>query len=378
MEHNTAIPETVTVPPDEVPVIDVPQSEWPDHVLLKRANLNSSQDALEWPGSTFQQLAVLRRISLVASEGRLLARLDAQFNFDLFVNSATDEDSPAHPAEHQPDRPRYYTRVTNGGFHLVGAFSAVTLDNRRKYFQWLTGGWVNIGLLGFLYVRDDVDTHFSEVTAAQFFDIHPDAAGVEARVEPVAMRESGVHRASPSAVAHEPVEAGPAVQEQPAEPEPAAPAVPAVPLGAIQRSIAIALATVTLRGRLDLMGGAVVDHSARVAESFDAVSDNVRHCAAWLHDVLEYSDVTERDLLDAGLSPDIVDIVTLLTRRADVTEEDWLSRVASHPDARAVKLAALADNSAPWRSRRLDSPIRNDLEQKFGRIRAILAAGLDA
>ena len=446
MEHNPAQPESGRLNIETLPPVDVPRSEWPSHSLLRRARLNTMGDGLEWPHATYEQLPFLREISLVVDNGILCARLAAQFNFDRFVDATTDDNGPAQPLGHVTDRQRFYTRVTDNGFHVVGVFSAATIAGRRRYFQWLTGAWVEIGLSGFLYVRDDLDTHFSEVSGAQLDETQPGATTTsmtpdeewtmetiqsqfvgEAIVEatqgrtptPATMPVSasdllpppviaaaplieqapapitgpipvtqGAHVADPVASPAEPVAVKPVavtpVAVTPEVAETLAAALPAAALpvaalpvaetptvvssaapgnAAIQRSIAVALATVAHRADLDLVGASTIDHVARVAESFDPSTDYVRHCAAWLHDALERSDITERDLLEAGILPEIVDIVALLTRHESVDDAVWLSAIAAHPDARAVKIAALADNAAPWRLRRLDAVTRAGIEQ---------------
>lgn len=445
MEHNSARPESARLDIETLPPVDVPQSEWPSHSLLRRARVNIMGDGLEWPHATYEQLPFLREISLVVDDGVLCARLAAQFNFDRFVDTTTDDNGPAQPLGHVSDRQRYYTRVTDNGFHVVGVFSAATVGGRRRYFQWLTGAWVEIGLSGFLYVRDDLDTHFSEVSGAQLDETQPGATStsmtpdeewtmetvqkqfvgepiVEARsgfepagrpepvnvtdllpppvfaAEPLAVQEPApitapipvpipvmveapvvvpaaapVLAAEPPAAvrAAEPPAPVPAA-EPPAAVAPVAPVAPetlepapATPSAsaAIQRSIAVALATVAHRADLDIMGTAMIDHVARVAESFDSSSDYIRHSAAWLHDAIERSDLTERDLLEAGILPEIVEIVSLLTRRDTIDDASWFAAIAAHPDARAVKIAALADNSAPWRLRRLDAVTRAGIDK---------------
>lgn len=368
------------------PPIDVPQREWPDHPLLKRARLNRAGDRLDWPGNTREQLRVLRNISLWGYEGDLYARVDAEFNFDFFVDAGTDENAPAQPPIHQPDRQRYYTRVTNGGFHIVGAFCAATVDGRRRYFQWLPGGWAELGLSGFLYVRDNAETRFSEVSPTDFSQMYPSASALPVAAndepnddEPIdnesiddgPKRRSSRHRLDVVAPAEDFAESATAAPHS----IPKATA-PAVPLGAIQRGISMALATVALRGRKDLLGADLIDHAARVADSFDVVTESVRHCAAWLHDVIECSDLVGSDLLNAGLLPEIVDVVLLLSRDADTAEDEWLLNIAAHPDAHAVKLAAIDDNEAPWRLRMLDSAIHREVRKNLARTRAALSTEL--
>jgi len=183
MDDNPAAPERSGLDTETLPPVDVPQQEWAAHALLSRARLNIMGDGLEWPDATFEQLPQLREIALVVDDGVLCARLAARFNFDRFVNATTREDGPAQPVGHVPDIQRFYTRVTDNGFHIVGVFSAATIAGRRHYFQWLTGAWVDIGLGGFLYVRDDLDTHFSEITAAQLDETQPGATATSVSAE---------------------------------------------------------------------------------------------------------------------------------------------------------------------------------------------------
>ncbi len=486
MEQHPAQPEPGGLDIETLPSIDVPQSDWPSHSLLRRAQLNDLGDGLEWPKATFEQLPLLRAISLIVDDGVLFARLARQFNFDRFVDSATDDNDPAQPSGHATDRQRFYTRVTDNGFHVVGVFSAATIADRRRYFQWLTGAWVEIGLSGFLYVRDDLDTHFSEVTGSQLDETQPGATSTSMTAEdewtaesvqsqfvgepmveqnprvapapPVvaiteADRESMFEpvieppiqppiappivppiapltaatfphisppepqnvadlRPSPpvSAAVPEPVAPEPVVQQTPvlAEPvaapvtEPAAelpvapiaqpvgvqaPAPAGVPVlvaspdsgaaAAIQRGIAVALATVAHRTDVDLLGAAMIDHVARVAEVFDVKSDYIRHCAAWLHDALERTDLTERELLEAGIQPAIVEIVVLLTRREGVANAEWFAAIAANPDARAVKISAIRDNAAPWRLRKIDASTRVEIERAHAEALAALGSSSD-
>lgn len=396
MEHNVAQPEPEAFNVATLPPVDVPQTEWHLHPILQRARLNIVGDGIEWPNATFEQLPMLRQITLVVDDGVLCARLAAQFNFDRFVDAHTHENGPAQPFGHAEDIQRFYTRVTENGFHVVGVFCASTVSGRRRYFQWLTGAWVEIGLSGFLYVRDDLDTHFSEVSAAQLDGQQPGASATSVTIEEQwttetvqnqfvgePMMENYVDTAhaqhlapAPQPVAEtapQPVaETAPQPVSEPAPvPKSATTSQPdAAPVdtnAAVQRGIAIAIASVVHRNSLDFAGAAVIDHVARVAESFDASHDTIRHCAAWLHDVLDVGTISQSDLLDAGVLPEIVDIVSILTRPSAADEASWLDAISGKPDARAVKLRAIADNSAGWRLRRLDVQTRAQVEAACAR-----------
>jgi hypothetical protein len=360
MDDNPARPATDAAGTGTLPPVDVAQTEWAGHPVLRKARLNVMGDGLEWPEATFEQLPFLREIALVADDGVLCARLAAQFNLDRFVDAETDENAPAQPPGNTPDRQRFYTRVTDNGFHVVGVFSAATVAGRRRYFQWLTGTWVEIGLNGFLYVRDDLDTHFSEVSPHQLEETQPGSTTTSMTPDEDWTIESLENRftAEPAA--------------EPASEPAAAPAPVASSSAAVQHAVAVALATVAHRSDTDFAGAALIDHAARVAEAFDPVTDPIRHCAAWLHDVLERSDLTERDLLDAGILPEIVDIVSILTRRDGVDEIAWLATIAASEPARSVKLAAVEDNTAAWRTRRLDDGTRSALAERRAAIRSAL------
>ena len=392
MDDYPTVPERGSLDTETLPPVDVPQHEWPHHPLLRRARLNIMGDGLEWPDATFEQLPQLREIALVADDGILCARLAARFNFDRFVDSTTPEDGPAQPVGHVPDIQRFYTRVTDNGFHIVGVFSAATIGGRRRYFQWLTGAWVEVGLSGFLYVRDDLDTHFSEVAAARLDDAQPGASTTPVTVDedwsmerlertfaptetaPAPRVDDVVELSSPAAGAPAPLPHPVTEAVSKAMPEAMPEAVSVSEPGStptsVQRGIAVALATVIHRGATDFAGAAYIDHPARVAEHFDPELESVRHCAAWLHDVLELSDLTEHDLLEAGVLPEVVDIVSMLTHLDGPTPVDQLALIAGNPDALAVKLAALDDNAAPWRLRRLDGATRARLELEHEQTRA--------
>jgi len=97
----------------------------------------------------------------------------------------------------------------------------------------------------------------------------------------------------------------------------------------------------------DRFGELVIDHLARVAE---AVPPEAR-ATAWLHDVLEHSDVDPAELCAEGLSDVELAALELLTRTPAELYELYVLRIAHAPGAegrlaRAVKLADLEDHLA--------------------------------
>jgi hypothetical protein len=65
-----------------------------------------------------------------------------------------------------------------------------------------------------------------------------------------------------------------------------------------------------------------------------------------LHDALEDTDLTARDLLAAGVPDEVVGTVIYLTRAEGETYSDYIERVQANPFAKAVKLADLRVNLA--------------------------------
>lgn len=90
----------------------------------------------------------------------------------------------------------------------------------------------------------------------------------------------------------------------------------------------------------DLGGYPYFDHLKAVA-SF--MPDEISECTAYLHDVLEYTDVDER-LLERWFDTEIVDAVKLLTYRRNTDYFEYIAELSDNPLAVRVKLAELAHN----------------------------------
>ena len=71
--------------------------------------------------------------------------------------------------------------------------------------------------------------------------------------------------------------------------------------------------------------------------------------AAWLHDVLEDTDTTARELIQLGVRRSVVDAVVLLTKPPKGSEfslEYYLEKIRDNDIARTVKIADMIDNLA--------------------------------
>lgn len=125
-----------------------------------------------------------------------------------------------------------------------------------------------------------------------------------------------------------------------------------------------AIAVIAHRGQMDKLGVDYIRHPASVARSFDPVDSTLECCAAWLHDVLEDTDITAADLRLAGIYPEVIEVVELLTRKDDDSDA-YYQRIAASPEARAVKVADIRHNTDPHRVSQLDDPTRERLRMKY-------------
>lgn len=125
-----------------------------------------------------------------------------------------------------------------------------------------------------------------------------------------------------------------------------------------------AIAVIAHRGQKDKLGVDYIQHPAAVALRFDPLVDTLECCAAWLHDVLEDTDITADDLALAGIDPEVIEVIELLTR-LDGDGDDYYRRIAQNPAARAVKLSDIAHNTSPERVAQLDPAMRERLRGKY-------------
>ncbi len=90
--------------------------------------------------------------------------------------------------------------------------------------------------------------------------------------------------------------------------------------------------------------------AGRVGNDFDA------QVVAWLHDVLEDSEVSAEQLRDQGIPDHCIDAVILLTKTREISYEDYLERLAQSPLATKVKIADMISNLA-------DNPTNKQLKK---------------
>lgn len=108
---------------------------------------------------------------------------------------------------------------------------------------------------------------------------------------------------------------------------------------------AVRIAVRAHAGQVDKVGAPYINHPLRVMAALAAAGwaeDIV--AAGVLHDVVEDTTVTLKDIRDATRSPYVAFIVDGVTRRDSETYRAFVTRAAEHPDARLVKRADVADN----------------------------------
>lgn len=91
-----------------------------------------------------------------------------------------------------------------------------------------------------------------------------------------------------------------------------------------------------------------------------SVLDEELQCMGILHDIIEDTKVTYKDLRDAGMTPRIVEGVHCLTKKVGQTYEEYCELLFTNLDAMIVKMADLSHNSD---IRRLKGIREKDIER---------------
>lgn len=130
-----------------------------------------------------------------------------------------------------------------------------------------------------------------------------------------------------------------------------------------QAEFAESIAREAHAGQVDLAGMDYVEHLKAVVVGVEEASgklaatgavpanqelagrlDTLR-AVAWLHDILEDTELTAEDLSARGVAPDVVGAVECMTHAEGEDYFDYICRVKENPLARVVKLSDLANNS---------------------------------
>ena len=95
-------------------------------------------------------------------------------------------------------------------------------------------------------------------------------------------------------------------------------------------------------GQVDKSGLPYVHHPLHLAEQMDDEDSTI---VALLHDVVEDTDYTIKDLKEMGFRDAAIEAINLMTHRPGVPYMDYVKEIAKNPIARKVKLADLNHNS---------------------------------
>ena len=120
-------------------------------------------------------------------------------------------------------------------------------------------------------------------------------------------------------------------------------------------------------GQVDKSGLPYVFHPFHLAEQMETEHEV---CVALLHDVMEDTNTTASDLVEAGMPREDVDTCLLLKHEPGVPYMDYVANLAGNPVARRVKMADLGHNSDLTRLNR--EPTQKDIE-RVEKYRAALA-----
>jgi (p)ppGpp synthase/HD superfamily hydrolase len=137
------------------------------------------------------------------------------------------------------------------------------------------------------------------------------------------------------------------------------------------------LASAAHRGQTDKSGSPYILHVADVARrAVERGAPDEQVAAAWLHDVVEDTPITLEDLRNLGIPATVLRIVGHLTKIRGETYDQFIERVAEHPEAILVKLDDIASNTSPERTLLLSSNTHARLAAKYQRAEVTLRAAL--
>ena len=137
------------------------------------------------------------------------------------------------------------------------------------------------------------------------------------------------------------------------------------------------IVTVLFEKKFDKAGEPYIGHLMRVSDRLYVETEKV---AGLLHDVLEDTEVTEKDLLEVGIPQEVIEIVKLVTHdkidKSNMTKSEKLElynkdidRVINSGNIHAIRLkeADMTDNYDPERLKQLPQDKQDWFHQKYGK-----------
>lgn len=132
-----------------------------------------------------------------------------------------------------------------------------------------------------------------------------------------------------------------------------------------------AFARTAHHGQTDKIGVPYIEHVLAVARGLAPFGDDLV-MAGLLHDVLEDTDYTARDLAAAGVPERVLRAVLAVTNTPGGSYQAKIRAITYNPDAVLVKIADNAHNSRPDRAAQLPEEKRLRLELKYAQAREVL------
>ena len=114
------------------------------------------------------------------------------------------------------------------------------------------------------------------------------------------------------------------------------------------------------KDQTDKSGLPYVFHPFHVAEQ---MPDEITTIVALLHDVIEDTSYTLRDLQEMGFDPDVLEALALMTHDKNDSYMDYVTRIKDNDIARTVKLADLRHNSDLTRMDEIDQAALKRVEK---------------
>ena len=111
-------------------------------------------------------------------------------------------------------------------------------------------------------------------------------------------------------------------------------------------------------GQVDKSGMPYVHHPLHLAEQMDDEDSTI---VALLHDVVEDTEYTIKDLKGMGFGDAVIEAIDIMTHSPDVPYMDYVKEIEKNTIARKVKLADLNHNSDLTRLNH--EPTSHDLER---------------
>lgn len=120
---------------------------------------------------------------------------------------------------------------------------------------------------------------------------------------------------------------------------------------------AIEIAAIAHTGQFDKGGAPYILHPIRVMLTRD---NELEQICAVLHDVVEDSVITFKDLRKQGFSEKVIAVLDCLTKRDGESYDEFIGRVLKNETACQVKLADINDN---MNLTRIENPSEKDQER---------------